>query len=129
MQRFHLWPYSTLTKGGQGNAVDDPSPYVAQSAANGLFRTIYVCTVPAELIMIRGSPSYEPIAGLSIPDVTNTDDNIIVNLDQDRPTHRAAVRDSMRIGQRAPPGWRYEAATRREAPARRVDGQLDRWDG
>ena len=31
--------------------------------------------------MTRGSPSYEPIAGLSILDVINTDDNIIVDMD------------------------------------------------
>ena len=71
----------TLTKGGQVNALDQPGAYVAQSAANGIFPTIYVSTVPAELIMTRGSPSYEPIAGLSILDVTNTDDNIIVDMD------------------------------------------------
>ena len=71
----------TLTKGGQVNALDQPGAYVAQSAANGISPRIYVSTVPAELIMTRGSPSYEPIAGLSILDVINTDDNIIVDMD------------------------------------------------
>ena len=36
--------------------------------------------------MTRGTPSYEPIAGTSLLDVTNTDDNIIV--DPDRPPLR-----------------------------------------
>ncbi len=72
---------ATLAKGGQVNALDQPGAYVAQSAANGIFPTIYVSTVPAELIMTRGTPSYEPIAGLSILDVINTDDNIIVDMD------------------------------------------------
>jgi hypothetical protein len=71
----------TLTKGGQVNALDQPGAYVAQSAAAGILPRIYVSTVPAELIMTRGSPSYEPIAGLSILDVINTDDNIIVDMD------------------------------------------------
>jgi hypothetical protein len=70
---------ATLTKGGQVNALDNPGQYVAQSAANGMFPTIYVSTVPAELIMTRGAPSYEPIAGTALLDVTNTNDNLIVD--------------------------------------------------
>jgi len=70
---------TTLTKGGQVNALDNPGQYVAQSAASGIFPTIYVSTVPAELIMTRGAPSYEPISGTSLLDVTNTDDNLIVD--------------------------------------------------
>ena len=70
---------ATLTKGGQVNALDNPGQYVEDSAANGIFPTIYVSTVPAELIMTRGTPSYEPIAGTSLLDVTNTDDNLIVD--------------------------------------------------
>jgi hypothetical protein len=61
---------ATLTKGGQVNALDNPGQYVAQSAANGIFPTIYVSTVPAELIMTRGTPAYEPIAATSLLDVT-----------------------------------------------------------
>ncbi len=72
---------STLTKDGRVNALNNPGPYITQSAANGIFPTIYVSTVPAELIMTRGTPSYEPIAGLLLLDVTNTDDNIIVDID------------------------------------------------
>ena len=70
---------ATLTKGGQVNALDNPGQYVEDSAANGTFPTIYVSTVPAELIMTRGAPSYEPIAGTQLLDVTNTDDNLIVD--------------------------------------------------
>jgi hypothetical protein len=44
-----------------------------------MFPTIYVSTVPAELIMTRGTPSYEPIAGTQLLDVTNTDANLIVD--------------------------------------------------
>jgi hypothetical protein len=70
---------ATLTKGGQVNALDNPGQYIEQSVAGGMFPTIYVSTVPAELIMTRGAPSYEPIAGTSLLDVTNTDDNLIVD--------------------------------------------------
>jgi hypothetical protein len=70
---------ATLTKGGQVNAVDHPGQYIEQSVANGMFPTIYVSAVPAELIMTRGAPSYEPIAGTSLLDVTNTDANLIVD--------------------------------------------------
>jgi hypothetical protein len=70
---------ATVTKSGQANALDKPGAYITQSAANGVFPTIYVSTVPAELIMTRGAPSYEPIAGTPLLDVTNTDDNIIVD--------------------------------------------------
>ena len=55
------------TKGGQDNALDDPGAYVTRSAANGVFPTIDVSTVPAELIMTRGAASYEPIAGHVAP--------------------------------------------------------------
>src|SRR5262249_19273898 len=60
----------TVTKGGQVNALDDPGEYVTRLAADGVFPTIYVSTVPAELIMTRGAPSYEPISGTSLLDVT-----------------------------------------------------------
>ena len=70
---------ATLTKGGQVHSLDNPGAYVAQSAANGIFPTIYVSTVPAELIMTRGAPSYEPVSGTSLLDVANTDDNLIVD--------------------------------------------------
>jgi hypothetical protein len=70
---------ATLTKGGQVNALDDPGQDIEQSVANGVFPTMYVSTVPAELIVTRGTPSYEPIAGTSLLDVTNTDDNLIVD--------------------------------------------------
>ena len=70
---------ATLTKGGQVNALDNPGQYIEQSVENGMFPTIYVSMVPAELIMTRGTPSYEPIAGTSLLEVTNTDDNLIVD--------------------------------------------------
>ena len=69
----------TVTKGGQVNALDDPGEYVSRSAAQGIFPTIYVSTVPAELIMTRGAPSYEPIAATPLLEVANTDDNVIVD--------------------------------------------------
>ena len=70
---------ATLTKGGQVNALDSPGPDITDAAARGIFPTIYVSTVPAELIMTQGTPSYEPIAGLMLLEVTNTDDNLIVD--------------------------------------------------
>jgi hypothetical protein len=69
----------TVTKGGGVNALDDPGEYVSRSAAQGIFPTLYVSTVPAELIMTRGAPSYEPIAATSLLEVSNTDDNVIVD--------------------------------------------------
>jgi hypothetical protein len=70
---------ATLTKTGRVHSLDNPGAYVTQSAANGIFPTIYVSTGPAELIMTRGGPSYEPISGTSLLDVANTDDNLIVD--------------------------------------------------
>ncbi len=70
---------ATLTKGGQVNTLDHAGQYVDESAANGIYPTIYVSTVPAELIMTEGAPSYEPIAATPLLDVTNTDDNLIVD--------------------------------------------------
>ncbi len=70
---------ATLVKGGQVNALDNPGPYVTQAAQGGTFPVIYVSTVPAELLMTQGTPSYETIAGTSLLDVTNTDDNLIVD--------------------------------------------------
>jgi len=70
---------ATLTKGGQVKTLDHVGHYVDQSVTNGIFPTIYVSTTPAELIMTRGAPSYEPIAGTSLLDVANTDDNLIVD--------------------------------------------------
>ena len=68
-----------LTKGGQVDALDNPGPIVTQAARAGTFPVIYVSTVPAELLMTQGTPAYEPIAGTSLLDVTNTDDNLIVD--------------------------------------------------
>ena len=70
---------ATLNKGGQVETLDTVSSYVDQSAANGAFPAVYVSTVPAELIMTRGAPSYEPIGRTSLLDVSNTDDNLIVD--------------------------------------------------
>jgi len=70
---------ATFTKSGQVNLLNDPSAYIAQSVDNGVFPTIYVSTVPAELVMTRGTPSYEPIPDTSLLDIANTVDNIIVD--------------------------------------------------
>src|SRR5262245_12718164 len=71
---------ATLTKAGQVHPLNSPGTYVEQSAANGVFPTIHVSTVPSQLIMTRGAPSYEPIANTSLLDVNNSEDNLIVDL-------------------------------------------------
>jgi hypothetical protein len=40
--------------------------------------TVYVSTVPAELIVLRGQPALSPITGTDILEVTNTDDDLFL---------------------------------------------------
>jgi hypothetical protein len=70
---------AALTKSKQVDALDALSPYVTGEAQKGIFPTIYVSTVPAELLLTYGPLSYEPIDGTSLLDVANTANNIIVD--------------------------------------------------
>jgi hypothetical protein len=70
---------ASLTKNKQVDALDTLSPYVTGEARKGIFPTIYVSTVPSELLMTYGDPSYELLDGTSLMDVSNTSDNIVVD--------------------------------------------------
>jgi hypothetical protein len=70
---------ASLTKSKQVDALDTLSPYVTEQAQKGIFPTIYVSTVPAELLMTYGPLSYEPIDGTILLDVANSANNIIVD--------------------------------------------------
>ena len=60
-----------VTKGQRMNLLDDPGPGVKDAAARGVLPTIYVSTVPAELVQTTGRPDYEPIDGTDLLHVRN----------------------------------------------------------
>ena len=62
----------------QDNRVDTPNlPLVYELEA--IVPTIYVSTVPAELIQTEGQPELEPIAGTSLLEVTNSPSDIFLD--------------------------------------------------
>ena len=70
------WPRSRLpaldhrladrSKSQRVNLLDDPGPAVKDAAIKGVLPTIYVSTVPAELVQTEGRPDYEPIDGTDL---------------------------------------------------------------
>jgi hypothetical protein len=69
----------TVAKSQRVNLLDDPGPGVKEAAARGALPTVYVSTVPAELIQTEGRPDYEPIEGTELLHVPNTSANIILD--------------------------------------------------
>ena len=69
----------TVAKSQRVNLLDDPGPGVKEAAATGALPTVYVSTVPAELIQTEGRPDYEPIEGTELLHVPNTSANIILD--------------------------------------------------
>ena len=61
------------------NLLDDPGPGVKDAAARGVLPTIYVSTVPAELVQTEGRPDYEPIEGTDLLHVRNSSTNIVLD--------------------------------------------------
>ena len=56
----------TVAKGQRVNLLENPGPEVKDAIARGVLPTIYVSTLPAELIETRGRPDYEPIEGTDL---------------------------------------------------------------
>ena len=90
--RYYLWLMTRWLAApkldGPWAAVDTP-PASLQTAKEvavqskevgqaGVVPTIYVSTVPAELIVLKGQPALSPITGTDILEVTNTDDDLFV---------------------------------------------------
>ena len=63
---------------GQVDLLDNPAPELKQLLQTGAIPAIYVSTVPAELIVLRGQPALAPIAATDILQVTNTDDGLFL---------------------------------------------------
>ena len=69
----------TWQKSQRVNLLDDPGPEVKDAMARGVFPTVYVSTVPAELIQTQGRPDYEPIEGTELLHVGNSSANIVLD--------------------------------------------------
>src|SRR5207302_3340949 len=64
---------------GQVDLLDKPAPELEQQLLQtAAIPAIYVSTVPAELIVLRGQPALAPIAATDILQVTNTDDDLFL---------------------------------------------------
>ncbi|PYN72131.1 MAG: hypothetical protein DMD96_35090, partial [Candidatus Rokuibacteriota bacterium] len=63
---------------GQVDLLDKPAPELKQLLQTGAIPAIYVSTVPAELVVLRGQPALAPIAATDILQVTNTDDDLFL---------------------------------------------------
>jgi hypothetical protein len=68
-----------VAKSQRVNLLDDPGPEVKDAAARGALPTVYVSTVPAELVQTRGRPDYEPIEGTDLLHVQNSSVNIVLD--------------------------------------------------
>src|SRR5262249_27191480 len=74
----------SIAKGQRVNLLDDPGSGVKDAAAGGVLPTIYVSTVPAELVQTLGRPDYEPIDGTGLLHVPNTSANILLDTKDQR---------------------------------------------
>ena len=78
--RYYLW---LMTRWLAAPKLDGPwaavdTPPASLQTAKELLQTVYVSTVPAELIVLKGQPALSPITGTDILEVTNTDDDLFV---------------------------------------------------
>src|SRR6266850_279600 len=65
-------------QGGQVDLLDNVTPDLAPLVQAGSTPTIYVSTTPAELVVLKGQPTFAPVAPTGILDVTNTDDDLFL---------------------------------------------------
>ena len=77
-------PMQVAAQSQRVNLLDDPSPGMKEAAAQGVLPTIYVSTVPAELIETQGRPDYEPIEGTDLLHVPNSSANILLDTTDQR---------------------------------------------
>jgi hypothetical protein len=69
----------SLVQNQQVNMLDDPGQALKDAAAKGEFPELYVSTTPAELIQTEGQPSFAPIDGTGLLDVSNTEANLVLD--------------------------------------------------
>jgi len=74
----------TVSKGQRVNLLDDPGPPVMDAAIKGVLPTVYVSTVPAELVQTEGRPDYEPIDGTDLLYVRDSSTNILLDTKDQR---------------------------------------------
>ena len=74
----------TVAKSQRVNLLDEPGPGVKDAAARGVLPTVYVSTVPAELVQTQGRPDYEPIDGTDLLHVRNSSTNILLDTTDQR---------------------------------------------
>ena len=70
----------SLAKNQQVNLLDDPAPELKDAVSRGILPTLFVSTVPTELLQTQGPPSYQPIDGTQLLTVQNTSANILIDL-------------------------------------------------
>lgn len=63
---------------GHVDLLSDPPGEAKTELQDGILPEIYVSTGPAELLQTDGAPQYQPIAGTSLLDVTNTSSDIFM---------------------------------------------------
>ena len=68
---------AAATQSGQVDLLDTPDPDLKQLLQTGAVPAIYVSTVPAELIVLKGQPALAPIAATNLLEVTNTDADLV----------------------------------------------------
>jgi hypothetical protein len=69
----------SLVQNQQVNMLDDPGQALKDAAAKGEFPELYVSTRPAELIQTEGQPSFAPIDGTGLLDISNTEANLVLD--------------------------------------------------
>lgn len=69
---------AAATQSGQVDLLDNPDPALKQLLQAGAVPAIYVSTVPAELIVLKGQPALAPIAATNILEVTDTDADLFL---------------------------------------------------
>src|SRR6266446_5825525 len=65
-------------QGGPVDLLDHGTPDLAPLLQAGSTPTLYVSTTPAELLVLKGQPTFAPVATTGILDVTNTDDDLFL---------------------------------------------------
>ena len=70
---------AAATQSGQVDLLDNPAPDLKQLLQTGAVPALYVSTVPAEIIVLKGQPALAPIAATNILEVTNTDADLFLS--------------------------------------------------
>ncbi|OLC42404.1 MAG: hypothetical protein AUH75_04560, partial [Gemmatimonadetes bacterium 13_1_40CM_4_65_7] len=68
----------TAVQSKEVDLLDNPAPALKQLLQAGAIPTIYVSSVPAELIVLQGKPALAPIVATDVLEVTNTDTDLFL---------------------------------------------------